>query len=266
MISIIIPCFNSGQFLKDAIESIKNSGNITVETIIVNDGSTDDFTIDFLGELEGKGIKVIHQDNQGPAAARNKGVNHSKGEYLLFLDSDNKVRPEYVKTAKAILDSFVDVGVVYAKPHFIGSVNDSSIRFNTHSFSFDALLAGNYIDMCSLVRRQAFLEVNGFDEERDLIGWEDADLWIRIAQTRWKFYFIDEVLFDYRVRTDSLMGVADQNKRELMLNYLGKKHGFIIHQRYRQYFRLMEKIQEQPFSYFLRILFYKYILRSPFIK
>lgn len=265
MISIIIPCFNSGQFLNEALESIMNSGSIESEIIIVNDGSTDDFTITLLEDLEEKGIKVIHQGNQGPAAARNKGVFHSRGEYLLFLDSDNMVRPQYLKLAKGILDSENYVGVVYAKPHFFGAVNDSSIRFNSRTFSFDSLLAGNYIDMCSLVRRETFLEVNGFDEHRDLIGWEDADLWIRISQTKWKFHFIDEILFEYRVRKDSLMGAADQVKRERMLRYFGAKHGYLIHQRYRQYFRVLDKIQEKPFSYFLRIVYYKYILRKPLI-
>jgi len=63
-----------------------------------------------------------------------------------------------------------------------------------------------------------------------------------------------------------VIGLVDQNTKEKMLKYMGAKHGFIIHQRYWQYFLVMDQIQKHPFSYFLRILYYKYIKRQPFIK
>ncbi len=268
IVSIIIPCFNSGTYLLEALDSCLKSFFKDFEVILVDDGSHDPISISLLEGLDrGYDVKFLRKSNGGPASARNYGVLHSKGDFLLFLDSDNRIRPDYLSKAINVLfkDSFV--GVVYSKPCFFGDTSSNEIvRFNPREFSRDALLSGNFIDMCSIVRREAFLEVGGFDEHPDLIGWEDADLWIRISQTKWNFHFLDQVLFDYRVRTDSLMGSVDSEKRERMLNYFGQKHGFFIHQRYRQYFRVMEKIQENPFSFFLRILYYKYILRKPFIK
>jgi glycosyltransferase involved in cell wall biosynthesis len=268
LISIIIPCFNSGSFLLESVESCFHSEFKNFEIIIVDDGSHDPITISLLEGLDGGNeIKVFRKPNGGPASARNFGVLQSQGDFLLFLDSDNRIHPDYLSIGLNVLFKDPFVGVVYSKPRFFGDnrLNEKP-RFVPREFSRDAILAGNYIDTCSIVRRETFLEVGGFDEHPDLIGWEDADLWIRISQTKWKFHFLDQVLFDYRVRVDSLMGTIDSVKRQNMLNYIGNKHGFLFHERYRQYFRVMEKIQENPISYFLRILYYKYILRKPFIK
>jgi glycosyltransferase involved in cell wall biosynthesis len=267
LVSIIIPCFNSGLFVEESIYSCINSEFTNLEIIVVDDGSTDYQTIHLLNNNNWPAnVKIIHKQNGGPASARNFGVQHSKGDFLLFLDSDNQILPDYLNKAMTVISRDVDLGVVYSKPEFFGTHQPEVIRFEVKEFNFDALLAGNYIDMCSLVRREAFLEVGGFDENASLIGWEDADLWTRLALTRWRFKFLDETLFKYRVREDSLMGSANRESKVKMLRYFGAKHGFVIHERYRQYFRVMDQIQKKPFSYFLRIIYYKYIKRQSFIK
>ncbi|MDI1323153.1 MAG: glycosyltransferase [Algoriphagus sp.] len=266
MISVIIPCFNTGLYLDEAIHSILNNRIKDFEIIIIDDGSTDLLTLNLLKEIRLSGIiKVITKKNGGPSSARNLGVAHSNGEFLLFLDSDNRIRPDYLSKALEHMNLGSKVGVVYSKPHFFGLESSVSPRFEVIDFKFDALLAGNYIDMCSLVRKEAFLDVGGFDENPELFYGEDGDLWVRIAQRGWKFYFIDEVLFDYRIRDNSLMGQVDDLKRTRTLHYFGSKHGYLIHQRYRQYFRVLESIQKKPLTYFLRILYYKFILKKPLI-
>ncbi len=264
-ISVIIPFYNSGNLILESIESVFNSSYSNFEIIIVDDGSTDLYSLEILENLKKQGIIIISQTNKGPGSARNKGVFHSTGEYLLFLDSDNKVKLDYLKHATDILDSANEVGVVYSKPSFFGELSDSEDRFISRDFSKDSLLAGNYIDMCSIIRREVFDEVGGFDEHKDLIGWEDWDFWIRISQTDWKFHFIDQELFEYRVRNESLMGASDLIRKEKMLQYLGMKHGYLIHNRYRNYSRLIRKIEEKPFIFFLKIIFYKYILRKKYL-
>ncbi len=265
MISVIIPVFNSGDFLENAIASILKSNEVEFEIIIVNDGSNDAYTIRVLESLNHNSMIVLDKENGGPASARNFGATHATGDFLFFLDSDNLIHPKYFEKALNITKADSKVAVVYSNPSFFGSGASPVMRFESRAFDFDALLAGNYIDMCSMVRRDTFLNVGGFDEAKDLIGWEDWDLWIRIAQAGWRFHYLDEVLFDYRVREDSLMGSADSARREEMLTYLGNKHSFVIHRKYRQYFRVMDQIQEKPFRYFLKILYYKYVLRKPFI-
>lgn len=266
-VSIIIPCHNSGNFLLEAIESCHRSIFSEFEIIVINDGSSEPETLDILTQIESLDkVSVYHQSNKGASAARNFGVGYSKGEFLLFLDSDNKIRPDYLTRAFELFLRNSQLGVVYSRPRFFGTVSNPEERFEVKSFNLDSLLAGNYIDMCSLVRKKAFLEVGAFDENQELFFGEDWDLWIRIALSGWEFHFIDEILFDYRIRQESLMGQVDEEKQRRTLLYLGTKHGPVIHHRYRQYFRVMDQIQKKPFSYFLRILYHRYILGKPFIK
>lgn len=263
-VSVIIPCYNSGKYLEEAIFSVLHSGFQDFEVIVINDGSFDIQTLQILNRLRDlEFVSVFNKGQGGPASARNLGVVYARGEFLLFLDSDNRIQTDFLNSAVQVIHKNCQLGVVYAKPVFFGFEGyQESNRFYVRDYSFDALLSGNYVDMCSLVRKKAFLEVGGFDESQELFFGEDWDLWIRIAQAGWKFYFLDKVLFDYRIRKGSLMDQVDAEKRDRTLHYLGTKHGFLIHQRYRQYFRVLEKIQAKPFTYFLRILYYKYILRK----
>ncbi|AMQ57485.1 glycosyltransferase family 2 protein [Algoriphagus sanaruensis] len=266
MISIIIPCFNSGAFLLEALVSCSESVFKDYEILIVDDGSTDLITLQVLADLKSDPtLKILTKENAGPASARNLGVKHSTGQFLLFLDSDNLIRPEYLGKSLKILTEDSSIGMVYSRPAFFGDISDSLKVFETVEYSMDRLLVGNYIDMCTLVRREAFLEVGEFDEHPDLIGFEDWDLWIRMGQTSWRSYFIPEQLFDYRVRKGSVMGSLVEERRKRMFFYIGSKHGYLIHQRYRQYYRLVTRIQAKPFSFFFRILYYKYILRKPLL-
>lgn len=251
--------------MKEAINSCYNSKFKEIEIIVVNDGSTDKFTLDILNDYGNQNIKILEQPNKGAAAARNFGVSHAKGEFLLFLDSDNIIRPDYLTKSIEVMVNNPSIAVVYSKPFFFGG-DAGSNRFEVRDFLFDSLLAGNYIDMCSLVRKKFFLDLGGFDENRELFFGEDWELWIRISQAGGEFYFLNEVLFEYRIRRGSLIDQVDFQKRQTTLKYLGSKHGYLIHYHYRQYFRILEKIQQNPFSYFLRILYFKYILKKPLIK
>lgn len=263
-VSVIIPCYNTGEYLEEAIQSVFQSNFQDFEIIVVNDGSVDRKTIDIINSLHYPFTNVIHQENKGLGAARNFGVKNASAELIFFLDSDNRVRKGYFEKALKCFDNQSDLGVVYARPVFFGDFDDA--RFTVKRYDFNALLAGNFIDACAFVRKSTFLEVGGFDEDRRLRISEDWDLWVRIGQTNWKFRLIDEPLFDYRVRNDSMIGTSGLGSKEITLRYLGSKHGYLIHEKYRQYFRVLEKIQKNPISYFLRILYYKYILRKPFIK
>ncbi|GHB23833.1 glycosyltransferase family 2 protein [Mongoliitalea lutea] len=265
MISVIIPSYNSRKYLLEAIDSVLKINDFELEVIVVNDGSIFELTLDLYKKISDPRVTIIHQSNMGLASARNNGVSLSKGEYILFLDDDNLIRRNYFEYSINAFEMDQKIGIVYGLPHFFGATSDTP-RFKTIPYSFDALLAGNYIDACVFIRRSAFEEVGGFHVHPDLAGWEDADLWLRLSQTQWKFHFLNQVVFDYRVREDSMMGVVDQERRERMLQYFGAKYGYLYHKKYRQYFRVLDNIQKNPFSYFLRILYYKYILRKPFIK
>lgn len=259
-VSVIIPCYNTGEYLEEAIQSVFQSSFQDFEIIVVNDGSTEEATLSVLSSIDYPFTRLIHQENGGLASARNSGVKLSSGDLLFFLDSDNRARKGYFEKALEVFESHPNVGVVYAKPVFFGESTDP--RFESRNFNFEALLAGNYIDACAFVRREAFEAIGGFDESRELKISEDWEFWIRLAQTSWRFHFLDEELFYYRIRKDSMIGEQDQKKIETTLNYIGKKHGFVFHRHYRKYFKVVKKIEKQPFTFFLKIIYHKYILRK----
>ncbi|RYY33157.1 MAG: glycosyltransferase family 2 protein, partial [Sphingobacteriaceae bacterium] len=108
-ISVIIPYYNAGNYLPDAINSVRfllDRSDIACEIVIADDGSTDAHSIEILAGLEKEGLfTIVHQSNKGPGAARNTAVRNSTGKYLLFLDSDNKIRPRLVEKGLEILNS-----------------------------------------------------------------------------------------------------------------------------------------------------------------
>lgn len=266
LLSVIIPCYNSGEFLPDALESLDAcSENNIIEVIVVNDGSTDKMTLSLLDELHAKGYNIIHQENKGPAAARNTGVRNSSTDFILFLDSDNMVRSDYISKGINILNTHPDVGVVYGKPNFFGDTTDE--RFTARKFSIYTIILGNYIDMCSLVRKKMWQDIGGFDEERVLIGHEDWEFWIRAGAAGWKFHYLDQVLYDYRVRAGSLVKQATEStKFKQMHDYVVLKHHEIFTYYYRDLHRKVkfyQRDQNRPFRSFLKFLYRKYFAKKP---
>ena len=93
-VSVIIPCYNAGEWIDEAVDSVLSQTYKDYEIIIVNDGSSDPLTQEKLRSYESSSIQVIHQENKGPAAARNTGIRSARGEYILPLDADDMLVPD----------------------------------------------------------------------------------------------------------------------------------------------------------------------------
>lgn len=201
LISIITPCFNKGQYINEALESVNTiNTSYSFEHIIVNDGSTDERTITELNNLQAKGYHVIHQENMGPAAARNTALAVSKGKYILPLDSDNKLSDTYLTTAIDILEREKEIDVIYGNSLFFGNENYYN---KIHEFNIYKILEENYIDTCAVIRKSMLEKVNGYDIKINR-GHEDWELWVNIFFNGGKFYYLDELCFYYRVTDNSL--------------------------------------------------------------
>jgi glycosyltransferase involved in cell wall biosynthesis len=250
-VSIVIPCFNHGEFILDAISSVERCEKSMYELIVVNDGSTDSRTQSVMRELEEAGYQVLNQTNQGLAAARNNGIRASRGRYVLPLDADNRIRPEYLTHGIEILDKFSDVAVVYGKPEYFGEATGRRFEMGGE-FDLNRLLKDNYIDACALIRKSAFDECGGFDGRMPLQGYEDWDLWICLASRGYRFHFIDKVLFEYRIRHDSMIHLAlAQDRFQEVFEYLCAKHPlFASHARVE---RLEREIAEKDNSKFMKL-------------
>jgi len=236
-VSVVIPCYNHGKFLMGAIRSVLKSNFKDYEIIIVNDGSTDPLTLEIFREIEDKfeneeRVKVIHQDNLGLADARNNAIRMSKGEYILALDADNRIRPGYLSKAVEILDRYPEVGVVYAYAKILGDEDPHAISFGGKKgvrkfqvFDGKTLLVNNFIDACSVFRKKVWEDCNGYDPDMGVMGYEDWDLWIGAMERGWKFHLIREVLFDYYIDRNSMVSGCNipENRRHL-IRYISKKH------------------------------------------
>ena len=122
LISIITACYNQGNFLKEAFASIELDKNKEIfEHIVINDGSTDEETIRILKEMEGRGVKVIHQQNKGLGAARNAGIRISTGKYILPLDCDNKIDPKVMIEGAQKMERNEKINVVYTDARYFGA-------------------------------------------------------------------------------------------------------------------------------------------------
>jgi Glycosyl transferase family 2 len=180
-ISAVIPAYNSERFISDTIQSALDQTAEIAEIIVVDDGSSDHTT-----EVASKfpRTRVIRRPNGGQAAARNTGVRAASGEWIAFLDHDDLWIPR--KTEIQLRYITPNAGVI-------------------HSNRFDPIHFGNLwhrqahvTPSGALVRKQALMEVGGFEESRAVMGVEDLTLWLKIALTDWRFVRSEGELFRWR--------------------------------------------------------------------
>ena len=226
-ISIVIPCYNHGAVLREALASVEEVRNENLgEVIIVNDGSTDVETCRLFEELDKSKYKIVHQSNRGLGAARNAGVKIAQGEFILTLDSDNRIRQCYLTLGVKTLMENPKLGVVYGDAELFG---EETGRSRVPDFDFFQLAAGNYIDACALFRKCAWESVGGYDEDMPWMGYEDWDFWRRVALQGWQFRHLDEVAYDYRVASDSMLRrVTNPHEQELRAYMNGKREGDVL--------------------------------------
>lgn len=127
-VSVIIPTYNCAKYLLIAVNSVLNQTFHDFEIIIVDDGSTDntkEILKNYIKEYQNK-IRYFYQENNGPGAARNKGIKEAKGEYVAFLDSDDKLVENSLLLRKNFLDSYPEIGLVFTD-YFVITVKDGPI-------------------------------------------------------------------------------------------------------------------------------------------
>lgn len=212
LVSIIIPCYNDGENINDAIESCRNLDYPEKEIIIIDDGSKED-TVSVLKTIDeaNPDIKVIFlKDNGGPARARNIGISEANGIYILPHDSDDTFHPSYLKLAVQTGNSNDKLSPIYCDTKHTG---DRTGIENRPEWSQERLKQGPFIVCCSLFRRSAWESVGGFDETMD--GWEDYDFWWRISQVGFEGKRLPLPLFNYRHIRESVSTLANTKQQEL---------------------------------------------------
>lgn len=218
-LSVVIACFNQGQFLVDAIASVERTATERCELVVVNDGSTEPRTLEVLKVLRQAGYHIIDQPNAGLAAARNRGIRAARGRYLLPLDSDNRLAPGSIAAALRVLDAEPQVGVVY------GDRLDFGLRSGCAKvprFDLARLLWWNFIDACAVYRREIWEACGGYDARSTVL--EDWEFWIAAAKRGWRFHRLPQVTVEYRVRPNSMLAGARLERLSSAWDYIRSKH------------------------------------------
>lgn len=212
-VSIIIPCFNAGRLLLEAVDSALAQTHPDLEVIVVDDGSTDDETRSTLDELKGNAnVTLILQENRGVSAARNAGISAASGLYIIPLDADDLIEPSYVEQAVQVLVAHKDVGLVYCRADLFG---DQTGPWCLADFSWSQVLVHNMVFCTALYRRADWLDVGGYDESM-LAGREDHDFVLRILGLGRRVHRLDDVLFHYRQHGSTRNHTIGQSRTNLI--------------------------------------------------
>lgn len=219
-VSVVIPCYNQGQFVDEAIQSVLAQTWQDFEIIVVNDGSTDPLTVACLEQLNVPETRLLHTDNQGLPSARNNGIRVAQGEYILPLDADDRISPTYLEQAVALLDNDPELGIVYCKGEYFGDKNGEWLL---PDYSLAEMLLNNIIFCTAFFRKADWEKVGGFDPAM-VHGWEDYDFWLSLLELGRKVEKIPEVLFYYRIRSDSMLRSREKKQKVEMLVKIFHKH------------------------------------------
>jgi len=210
-ISVVITCYNYGQYVEEAVASCLNSTFQDFEIIIVNDGSTDAYTLELLEQWKMPKTRVIHQHNQGLPAARNRGIREARGKYVFPLDADDKIHPTLLEKGYWIMETRPSLGFVTT---WLKHFGDEDWIWRPPSFHFYQLLQDNIVVGNSLIRKSAWESVGGYNESMTQ-GYEDWDFWIKLSAADWRGYQIQEPLFLYRKHGDTMLNQSNVLRMEL---------------------------------------------------
>ncbi|WP_187264256.1 glycosyltransferase [Pontibacter beigongshangensis] len=269
LVSVIVPCYNHGKYLRYAINSIWQQQYPNIEIIVVDDGSIDNTRV-VAANLDG--VTYVYQENQGLSAARNLGVKHAKGEFFVFLDADDWLLPKAIEINATYLlkdKQLAFVSGAHVKV-YVGAGLIKEEKWDIHANHFEQLLQGNYIGMHAAVmyRRWVFQEVE-FDV--GLRSCEDYDLYLKIARKHPVKHHVQKIAA-YRLHDTNMSGniprmlasvllVLDRQQDQLVL--VSERHALVKgKQIWKEYYcrELYKKIAngKEPLSFNAFLQFFRY--------
>jgi len=204
-VTVVVPSYNYGHFLIEALESVKDQTLLNIDLVIVDDCSTDnsiELALKWINKHKGRFNRVVllkNTGNSGLALTRNVGFFHSESLFVIPLDPDNKLLPNF---AIDCLTKIKESGAAFVYPN-IQRFGDDDKVIGVHSYDPMRLVNGNYIDAMALIRLSAWAYVGGYQHLK--FGWEDYDLWCRFIEHGLVGEHIDEILAKYRVHNQSML-------------------------------------------------------------
>lgn len=266
-VSVVITCFNDGQYIEQAVASILSQTLQPDEILIVDDGSEYQ-TKKIITKLKNKKIQIITQKNQGLPTARNNGIAQAKGRYILPLDADDFFEPTFIEKAVKILDSNETIGIVSCGFRWFNEESPELRRIYTSNATLEDFLFANKCLSGSMFRKICWSKVGGYDESMKL-GYEDWEFWISITSHGWKMEAIPEILYNYRRKEKSMFKKAKSSYDLSIRKYIFIKHKDLyalhIDKTLMYFFSLLESksIKKEEMGLFAKMKrFVSYVMKS----
>ena len=222
-ISIVIPFYNLGSYIEEAVDSVLNQTFTDFEIIIVNDGSTDSASINLINKINNPKTTVFNIENQGLPAARNFGINLGSGDYIACLDADDKLHPDFLEKTIEVFDHDTQqtYGIVSTYYEHFENLN---AQIKIKQFNPYALAVQNQLHVASLFRKSCWEQIGGYDT--GLTGYQDWEFWLSIIEKGYQWFTVPEFLFYYRNRTGSMVKHSDKNREALFKQIVHKDQAF----------------------------------------
>lgn len=228
-VTIVVPCYNQGQYLDEALQSLLNQTFTDWECIIVNDGSTDTTEgVAMKWETKDPRFTYIYQENGGVSSARNLGIEKAKAEFILTLDADDKYEASFLEKAMTVLVDNPEIGIVSSWGRYFTNEKQLQIYKLMGKSTVDFLFQNAAIGT-SLFRKVCWEQVGGYDENPEN-GLEDWEFYLRVCALGWNVHIIEEVLFFYRQHeTSRTIGVNKKYNQAKKYLYIKNKDIYCLH-------------------------------------
>ena len=199
-VAIIIPCYNHGEYVGEAVSSAL-AQTLPASEIIVIDDASDEETRKACEALASDRVRVLRNEtNLGLAASRNKAIHEARSEAILPLDADDQLHSDFLQRTIPILESSPEIGWVYTDCHLFGA-REEALEFPDYDLTL--LLAHDVCLAPSLFRKKDWERVGGYDESFK-IGQEDWDFWVSLAETGLRGAHVRFCLYEYRQHSASM--------------------------------------------------------------
>jgi glycogen(starch) synthase len=223
LLSIVIPYYNLGEYVGEALASVLATTYTSCEVLIVNDGSTEAQSLAVLREIEERGlahVRIMHAENQGLATTRNTGAEAARGEFLAFVDADDVVESEFFAKAIAVLSRYPNVAFVYSWVRYFGEAKNIWPTWNAE---FPYLLGHNMLTPLVVTRRAAFLRWARNQVEFEY-NFEDFDSWVAFVEAGGIGVSLPQPLVRYRVRAGSMYRSSNRSQQLYLYDLLTQRH------------------------------------------
>ncbi|MDO5633858.1 MAG: glycosyltransferase [Micrococcus sp.] len=214
--AVVIPCYNAHKYLGATLESVFSQTLSPSEVLVVDDGSTDPVTLQYIENLKRDArITVISKPNGGLSSARNAGIEQAKSDVILPLDADDLIAHDYAERALRVMSQGGEK-IVYGRAELFGSVERS---WDLPEFSASRLLFNNMIYASAFFPRSAWVAVGGYNDALRH-GREDHDFWIRtVLGLGLAVHRLDQVVFFYRQHEISMNRSLGESRTRLVDTY-----------------------------------------------